>query len=176
MSKYESIKTAKDLIIEVDQNGLSTEQDDRNRAADIFGNTSVGELAALANDIGRENDKGEPDPNGSWSKGRKGTQSTFYFIAFNIWHWEQATSFFNQHTNPATKNARETEKKLAEETKRANQAEKDAEFHRSESKGHRDSWQEQWALRMDAENELKAAQNEIIALKAKLYDMIATAD
>lgn len=103
MSKYDSIDTAADLIREVAVHGLSMDQDDRNRAADIFGRTSIDELARLANDIGRNNEKGEPDPKGTWSSSRKPTQETFYFIAFNIWHWSDAVNFFNEHTNPATK-------------------------------------------------------------------------
>lgn len=86
-SKYDSIKTAADLVAEVAAHGLSTEQEDQNRAADIFGNTSIEELDRLANDIGRNNQNGEPDPKGTWSSSRKGTQETFYFIAFSIWNW-----------------------------------------------------------------------------------------
>ena len=80
-SKYDSITTAADLVKEVMAHGLSTVQDDLNRAADIFGRSSIEELVNLANDIGRNNENGEPDPKGSWSSGRKATQSTFYMIA-----------------------------------------------------------------------------------------------
>lgn len=100
MSKYDSIKTAADLISEVQGHGLSTAQEDLNRAADIFGNSSVEELDRLANDIGRNNENGEPDPKGSWSSNRKATQSTFYMIASAIWNWEDVTRFWNLHTNP----------------------------------------------------------------------------
>ncbi len=103
MSKYDNIETAADLVREVAACGLSTNQDDINRAANIFGRTSIEELVRLANDIGRNNEKGEPDPNGTWSSDRKATQGTFYFIAFNIWHWEQTVRFFNTHINPDTK-------------------------------------------------------------------------
>ena len=75
-SKYDSITTAADLVKEVMAHGLSTVQDDLNRAADIFGRSSIEELVNLANDIGRNNENGEPDPKGSWSSGRKATQST----------------------------------------------------------------------------------------------------
>ena len=72
-SKYDNITTAADLISEVALHGLSTELNDLNRAADIFGRASIKELIALANDNGRNNEKGEPDPDGTWSSGRKGT-------------------------------------------------------------------------------------------------------
>ena len=71
MSKYDSIETAAELVAEVQAHGLSTAQEDICRAQDIFGHTSVEELAHLANDIGRNNAQGEPDPHGSWSSGRR---------------------------------------------------------------------------------------------------------
>ena len=80
MSKYDSIKTAADLVAEVQLHGLSTAQEDICRAQDIFGDSPIKELIRLANDIGRDNSKGEPDPKGTWGGGRKGTQGTFYMI------------------------------------------------------------------------------------------------
>ena len=100
MSKYDSIKTAAELVADVRANGLSTAQEDICRAQDIFGHTPIEELDRLANDIGRDNDKGEPDPHGSWSSSRPATQATFYRIAFSIWNWEDAVRFWNLHTNP----------------------------------------------------------------------------
>lgn len=100
MSKYDSIKTAAELVREVKNHGLSTVQEDLNRAADIIGNTEIGELVRLANDIGRNNENGEPDPKGTWNSDRIATQNTFYSIISHIWHWEEVTRFWNQHTNP----------------------------------------------------------------------------
>ena len=100
MSKYDSIKTAAELVAEVRANGLSTVQEDICRAQDIFGHTPIEELDRLANDIGRDNDKGEPDPHGTWSSSRPATQATFYRIVFSIWNWEDAVRFWNQHANP----------------------------------------------------------------------------
>ena len=70
MSKYDGIKTAAELVREVKNHGLSTVQEDLNRAADIIGNSEIGELVRLANDIGRNNENGEPDPKGTWSSNR----------------------------------------------------------------------------------------------------------
>lgn len=99
-SKYDSIKTAAELVAEVRLHGLSLAQEDITRAQDIFGRSSVDELVALANDIGRNNDKGKSDPKGTWSSDRPATQATFYSIAFHIWNWQDATRFWNLHTNP----------------------------------------------------------------------------
>ena len=63
-SEYDNIKTAKDLITEVRIHGLSLAQEDICRAQDIFGHSTIEELVALANDNGRDNENGEPDPNG----------------------------------------------------------------------------------------------------------------
>lgn len=163
MSRYDSIKTATDLIMEVRMRGLSTSQDDLNRAADIFGRASIGELAALANDIGRKNEKGEPDPNGTWSSGRKGTQQTFYFIAFNIWHWEEATRFFNTHTNIQTKGCRIFD--LEQEAAKIPNLEQQLETCKH-------LWQLEEQRSMKAERKLAEAQSKITALKAKLYDLM----
>ena len=67
MSKYDSIKTAAELVAEVRVHGLSLAQEDICRVQDIFGNAPIEDLVALANDIGRNNRNGEPDPKGSMS-------------------------------------------------------------------------------------------------------------
>lgn len=87
MSKYNSIKTAAELVAEVQLHGLSTDQEDIRRAQDIFGQTPIKELIRLANDIGMNNEKGEPDPKGTWNSGRKATQGTFQMIVSHIWRW-----------------------------------------------------------------------------------------
>lgn len=65
MSKYDSIKTAAELVAEVQAHGLSLAQEDICRAQDIFGRSAVQDLVALANDIGRNNENGDPDPKGT---------------------------------------------------------------------------------------------------------------
>jgi len=99
-SQYDSIKTAAELVQEVMTHGLHLDQEDLNRAADILGHSTIEELDFLANDIGRNNADGEPDPNGTFSSSRRGTRDTFYYLIFRLWHWEDAVRFWNQHTNP----------------------------------------------------------------------------
>lgn len=98
-SMYDKIKTAKDLVSEVAMHGLSTKTEDIVRAQDIFGHTSVGELIALSQDNGHHNDKGEPDPRGSWADDKPDRSETFYLILFHIWNWREATEFFNKNSN-----------------------------------------------------------------------------
>ena len=102
-SIYDSIKTAAELVSYVSVHGISTKMEDTCRAQDIFGHSTLEELDALANDNGSCNEKGEPDPNGTWGNGRKGTRDTFYSILFHIWTYEDAVRFWNQHTNPEHK-------------------------------------------------------------------------
>ena len=156
MSKYDSISTAADLIFEVRMNGLSTDQDDRNRAADIFGRSGIGELAALANDEHCRSEDGR-------STGKPSTSRTFYFIAFSIWNWEDATRFFNEHSNIQTKNSRvaSLESEAAKVSKLESQVETCKHL-----------WHLEEQRSMKAERELAEAQSEITALKAKLYDFM----
>lgn len=171
-SKYDTIKTAADLVREVQNNGLSTAQEDICRAQDIFGNSSIEELARLANDIGRNNDQGEPDPKGSWSSSRKPTQSTFYMIAFSVWNWEDATRFWNIHTNPEHMALQGAEKSLrAQESKvkeLAAKLEKEEEGRAVAEEG----YNRLVGRCNEAERRAETAEQEIMALKAKLYDYI----
>ena len=164
-SKYDSIVTAADLIIEVQLNGLSTAQEDICRAQDIFGNTAIEGLARLANDTGRDNKNGEPDPKGSCSSGRKATQGTFYAIVSHIWNWEEVTRFWNQHTNPQTEELKKLRSANKELTVRldkllADQKVNDETVNRLER-----------GL-IDAQRKAEEAGAEVVSLKAKLYDLL----
>lgn len=172
MSKYDNIKTATGLVCEVMVNGLSTAQEDICRAQDIFGRASVEELASLANDIGRNNEKGEPDPKGTWSSGRKATQGAFYSIAFSIWNWEDACRFWNQHTNLQTEQFKEISSKarhLSDENKKLSEQ-------NSELLEGNEEWRkmcnEEKQRRSEVEQELEAAKMQIVKLKAQLFDLL----
>lgn len=172
MSKYDSIKTAAELVAEVQIHGLSTDQEDICRAQDIFGSTPIYELALLANDIGRNNADGELDPKGTWSSGRKGTQGTFYMIVSSIWHWEEVTRFWNQHTNPEREellDLRSSCKNLKREaSQKAEEAAKEHDLRLAETS-------EKLKLKEEAERlgaELHDRDVIIMELKAKLYDLI----
>lgn len=171
-SIYDNIKTAADLVREVMLHGLSTKQEDICRAQDIFGHSSVEELVSLANDNGMNDEHGNPDPKGSWSSGRKGTQSTFYSIAFAIWNWEDATRFWNQYTNPDKEMLAKTreentalKKQNATLTERRNQLLEEQEEAASK-------WQSTYEQFREQEARALKAEAEIVQLKAKLYDLI----
>lgn len=172
MSKYDNIQSAKELVLEVQAHGLSTLQEDLCRAQDIFGNSSVEELVALANDIGRNNEKGEPDPKGSWSSSRRATQGTFYSIAFQMWNWEDATRFWNQHTNPEREEFVELRKQvrgLETQVKHYDeQLGQERELRQSEEV-------EAAKLKNKVEHleiDVQVRNREITELKAKLYDLM----
>lgn len=117
-SIYDKINTAKELLTEVSIHGLSTKVEDICRAQDIFGHTAIEDLVALANDNGM---------NGSMSTGRRGTQALFYQVAFAIWHWEDATRFYNQHTNKEFIAGREAADKLRAEMREHAETKKNLE-------------------------------------------------
>lgn len=171
-SIYDNIKTAKELVREASVHGFSTNQEDICRAQDIIGHSTIEELDWLANDIGRENENGEPDPNGTCYSGRRGTRDIFYSILFNIWNYEQATRFWNEHTNPERKELNDLRQKnkvmdaLAEKvTARNDELEKQTEQAAQEiGKLHEELAEEK--RRADE------AEAEIIKLKARLYDLL----
>lgn len=172
MSKYDSIETAAELVAEVQAHGLSTAQEDICWAQDIFGHTAVEELARLANDIGRNNAQGEPDPHGSRSSGRRPTQGTFYSILTNIWHWEEVTRFWNLHTNPERQTWQEAQRTIGELQHKvtATEIERDAAknlLRTSEKKA-----SDLIDALTDAERRACTAEAQVLALKAKLYDYI----
>lgn len=172
MSKYDSIKTAAELVSEVQLHGLSLAQEDICRAQDIFGHTPIEELARLANDIGRDNEYGEPDPKGSRSSGRRATQNTFYLILTNIWHWEEVTRFWNRYTNPQTeelkrqKAAYDSIVNANEKLKRENDGLQEAQFNLLAER------EELHTRTGDAQRRAEESEAEAIRLKAKLYDLL----
>lgn len=171
-SIYDNIKTARELVQAVRISGLSTATEDICRAQDIFGHSTIEELEELANDTGRNNENGEPDPNGSWSSGRAATRGTFYSILFNIWNWEDATRFWNQHSNPEY----EELKKLREDRRILESRIEKLTARRDELmeqvKTGADATLENWNKFREQEERAEAAEAEIVKLKARLYDLL----
>ncbi len=179
MSKYDNIKTAAELVIEVQLNGMSLAQEDICRAQDIFGHTPIEELARLANDIGRDNEKGEPDPKGSWSSDRRATQSTFYSILTNIWHWEEVTRFWNTHTNPEHEKLVEVRAIRDDLKEQLSKLGDQLENSKAQVKAEHEARLAEATEKLDARKEIDVLKAElhsrdmdILELKAKLYDLL----
>lgn len=172
-SVYDNITTAKDLVHEVMAHGLSTKQEDLCKAQDIFGHSTIEELDSLANDIGRNDENGNPDPKGNWSSGRRETRSTFYNILFKIWHYEDATRFWNQHSNPEHDELKTLRTERSCLKKRINELGNHVHELQEETKRSADVIAEQNKHLIEMKNRAEAAEAEIIQLKAKLYDLIA---
>lgn len=151
-SMYDNIKTAALLIDEVKRNGLSMKDEDICRAQDILGHSNAEELAEIANDIK--------------------TQDIFYWTLFKVWNWKEAVSFWNEHTNAQTSEyimAKSAIKSLEAENKELQrQRDKTGDTLREEVK----LWSEQRARAAWAEAELEKKEQEILRLKARLFDMI----
>lgn len=182
-SKYDNIETAKDLVSEVAIHGLSMAQEDICRAQDIFGGSSVKELDFLANDIGRDDDNGNPDPNGRWASGRRGTRRTFYMILANIWSFDDVTRFWNQHTNPEHKELKELQTKLRDEMREHGETKHFLQVEISKTAAEHERYLEaSRATAKEIENvrrleaEVHDLNMQIMELKAKMYDMIAKED
>ena len=146
-SQYDKIKTAKELIEEIRIHGFSTVQEDVCRAQDIFGHSPVGELVEIAS--------------GSH-------QDAFYMVLFHIWNWRDATAFYNEHSNPDNvKVLKEELSGCKKELKNAAEnIEKLKEGYSKELENNRNLGK---SLN-EFEEENRKLEDEIIRLKAKLYD------
>lgn len=176
-SIYDSIKTAKELVVEVSMRGFSTKQEDICRAQDIFGNSTIEELVELANDNGRlDGPNGSPDPRGSWCSGKDGLSKTFYSVLFHIWNWEDATRFYNQYSNFPVIDEKEELEAKKKELKKAEQQIKDLE---AVEKCTENFYEQEKKKAAEVAGELEStkkslaeAEDEITRLKAKLYDLM----
>ncbi len=179
-SIYDSIKSAEELVRLVAMQGLSTKQEDIVRAQDIFGHESVDELVRLAHDNGRlDGPNGKPDYKGSWSDGRKGLSATFYSVLFQIWNWEDATRFYNLHSNPEHDAFLELEAKLKEEMAEHTATKKELEHQVEQVQAEHKRYREECGAKLEAQEEVKHLKTEvydrdmtILELKAKLYDLM----
>ena len=171
-SIYDNIKTPKELLEIVKVHGLNTEIEDVCRAQDIFGRAPIEDLVALANDNGRKNGAGEPDPDGSWSSGRDGLQKTFYSVLFHIWNWEDATRFWNQHTNPEYASLKKTAGKVKELDAELSTAKSECTSTKIEAEIFRADLEKAEAENTNLSAKGKAQEEEIMKLKARLYDLM----
>lgn len=149
-NNYKEVKTAKELLQKVKMFGLSTDTESICNAQDIIGHATQDDLEELA-----AND----------------TQ-TFYMVLFHIWHWEEANRFYNRVSNPeiarlhkdaAESNRLRKEVDIEKETSAALQkaldmAEADASDQRT--------------LANRQAIKIQHLEDEIVRLKAKLYDLI----
>lgn len=159
ITKLEQVKTAAELITLISWQGIPTDTESICTMQDIIGHTAQDELIALAQDDGLE----RRDDGSTWSTGRRGTQKEMMSLLFTIWHWEDATRFYNNHVNPI---AQENKAKAAQADTykaRAKKAEEAAQHNMQ-------IWEEADARADKAEKELREAQAEIMRLKAMLFD------
>lgn len=157
-SIYANIETPRELLQMVQHRGLSLDQDDINRAQDIFGNAPIEDLAELANS---ENSR---------------TADNFYMVLFNIWNWRDATKFYNDHSNKLYQLAKQ---EAQEARKEAKEAKAEAAQIREQLKAEHENRLQETGERLNKTSELTKAEAEnhalkmeIMQLKAKLYDMM----
>lgn len=176
-SIYDGIKTPKELLQEVRINGLSTKQEDIYRAQDIFGHAPIADLVELANDNGKLKDfNGTPDPRGTIVSGREGFSKCFYQVLFHIWNWEDATRFYNQHSNFLVIDAMEERKTLHQ---KVDQLGKELEHVKSDLIQEHNERLNATTAELGARKKIDLLEAEvhdrdmtIMELKAKLYDLM----
>lgn len=144
-SQYDGIKTARELLTDVAVRGLSIREEDICRAQDIFGHSTIEELAELAHEH----------------------RDRFYFVAFKIWGWETATEFWNEHSNP--------DRKLREENVSLKAKVKELEAGIQVLNNRLENTECARVSEAEMKEALAEKDQEIIRLKAKLYDMIEAA-
>lgn len=172
MSIYDNIKTAKDLVLEVTAHGLSTKQEDICRAQDIFGHSTVEELAALATDNGRRDEDGTPNQFGNRSSGRDGTQKVFFQIIFTIWNWEEATKYYNEHSNPLYIEGRNAVKERNQLNKTLENQSAQLDKLKQEITEDKDAINQLIGEKYEYQKEIDEKVAAIIKLKARLYDLM----
>ena len=124
-----------------------------------------------------------PDPKGTWSSGRHETRSTFYFVLFKIWNWEDAVRFWNQHSSPEHEGVKELQAKLqaemAEHTKTKEALKEQRISTDAEHKFlliERGKRVEQAEKISSLEAEVHDRDMTIMELKAKLYDLMTAGE
>lgn len=145
---YDKIKTVRELINDVRAHGFSTAVEDICRVQDIFGHSSIEELAGVANENSQE----------------------FYMVLFKIWRWDEATAFYNEHSNPVNINSLKKELSDCKEQLEASKKQI-SEFGKGYSKELENNAKLGKALD-EYEKENQDLKDEIIKLKAKLYDIM----
>ena len=169
---YDNITSAAELVKHVKTCGRQTDIDSTIRIQDIIGRSTMDELIALANGEGRVDDNGNPDPEGCYKKDHLRTRETFYSILFGVWNWEDATRFYIQNSSPEMKELRQ----LRKEVKEARESAAKWQMKHQELKEYIGTEENRCAeLGMEnlgLEEEIKDLKMEIMALKAKLYDLM----
>lgn len=149
-NNYKEVKTAKELLQRVKMFGLSTDTESICNAQDIIGHATQGELEELA---------------------ASDTQ-TFYMVLFHIWNWEDATQFYNRASNPEIARLR---KEAAENGKLkkevAIEKETSAALQKALDMAEADA-SDQRTLANRQAAKIQHLEDEIVRLKAKLYDLI----
>lgn len=166
-TKLEQINTAAELITFTLAFGVPTDPESICRMQDIIGNSTTGELEALAEKY-KEHD-------------RNGKQ--FYFVLYHIWSWEDATRFFMQHSSLTVQNLRDENGALSDQVADQEKEIKDLTAQHTNDTNRIEDLKEKFekAAQAAIAQEQKAASltaelankdREIIELKAKLYDLI----
>lgn len=158
MKKFEEITTAAELLTYVKYHGRPTDIDSICRMQDIIGHTAVEDLVKIT----REN------------------TAHMMPLLFDVWHWEEATRFYNKHVNKETREARKAFKETAADCITWKEA---AETYKNEVEKQREAaehnlkiWEEADAEADKQRRRADAAEAEVMKLKAMLFDYMMKAE
>lgn len=149
-SEYDKIETFKDLYISVKAHGMLTDIEAVCRAQDIIGHSTEAELLNIL-DKDRMN---------------------FYLILSVCWDRERVFDFWNKHSNPDRQRMNEAIKENGNLREELKKADAETKLYKECSETWKKSYLEDHTARVNAERELKAAQEEIQRLKAMCFDLM----
>lgn len=160
------VNTIDELMTLISWQGVPTDLESICRMQDIVGHTPVDRLIELANDTGLEIRDGD-----QWSTGRRGTRDAFYHLLTKLWSWEDVTRFWNAYTNPDHIAAGKAAKLEKENKRLLQQVQVQADEAAAKQKETDAALIDLSDKLLQAGEDLKAKELEILKLKARVYDL-----
>lgn len=166
------VTTIKELIEYITRFGIPTDQENICKMQDIVGHSTIGELLFVANDIGRNDENGNPDPSGTWTSNRRGTRDSFYSMLFTIWNWEDACRFWNNNSNPEHQEVTELKRELRSIKDRYDYISERNMSYKDQIEKMQKDYEHVLDANAKAAEEIEKKDLEIVRLKARLFDLM----
>lgn len=151
--KYDEIKNLNELVYSVKAHGLETDAESLCRVQDILGHSTQKELDDVANSVYR---------------------NELFFIMFRVWHYVDATRFFNRHNGVDYRY--DELKKEYDDLDKENQDYKaeisNLELQLENAEKNLELLDQVERKAKEAEVALESKDLEIMKLKARLYDLM----
>lgn len=149
-SIYDEIKTAEEIINKIKGDGLSMQDEDICRVADILGHSTMEQLKKVAND----------------------DTETFYWTLFHVWNWRDAVDFWNRYTNRNTAELGTLQSEYTQAKSAIKSLEEQLAIAKTNAQTECDQYFKELRRANRLQEELHDKDQEICRLKAKLYDLM----